>query len=72
MQAQEMADRLSAANQRIQELEATAWQDGGFCSQCGADRIRTSTDNIDAPELHTVSYCVACGGFWIWDYEVQP
>ena len=54
-----------------QRAEAAAWQDGGFCSQCGADRVRTSTDDIDAPMLHTLSYCVACGGFWIWDHEAQ-
>ena len=59
---------LAAAEQRA---EAAAWQDGGFCSQCGADRVRTSTDDIDAPMLHTLSYCVACGGFWIWDHEAQ-
>ena len=59
---------LAAANARA---EAAAWQDGGFCSQCGADRVRTSTDDIDAPMLHTLSYCVACGGFWIWDHEAQ-
>lgn len=45
----------------ITHAEAAAWQDGHFVRHAAQDRVRTSTDDIDAPMLHTLSYCVACG-----------
>jgi hypothetical protein len=73
--ALEIQRRMAAERQRREAAEAAAWQDGGFCAQCGADRVRTSTDYIDTPLLHTLSYCAACGTFWVWDHAqeaVQP